>query len=159
MKDKIRELQREISHPKLFHIPNSKSILLKRQGTFNQPPDRSQRKPKITSKVHRPTIIDGPFKALQKNRASFPTHCPNTRTILFPTNKRARQVFLDEVLGHRALGLLAILQQSLASKASFLALIWKMPRPPFCLGRVTTFQLTRCNFRFSWVDPQRNLLD
>ena len=66
--------------------------------------------------------------------------------------------FLMMVLAYSASGLLAILQQSLASKASFLALIWKMPRPPYSLGRVTTFQLTRCSFHFSWVDPQRKSL-
>ena len=41
------------------------------------------------------------------------------------------------IFSHRASGLLAILQQSLASKASFLALIWKIPRPPYYLGRVS----------------------
>ena len=48
-----------------------------------------------------------------------------------------------------------ILQHNFASKALFLSLILKMPNPPRFLWTVTFCQLTRCNFRFSSVEPQR----
>ena len=52
----------------------------------------------------------------------------------------------------------ANLEQSLASKAKFLAFICTMPNPPSSFGRVTLFQFTRCIFLCSGEEPYKKSL-
>ena len=96
MNDGIWKLQRKGSHPIFFNFPNWERFLLESMRTFNQISNRTQIKPKVFLEIYKMSIINGPFKALQKNWASFLTLCPNNRHVLFSATKRTLEVFLNE---------------------------------------------------------------